>query len=307
MQFKPYQHIERLGSDEVEGILDSTFYIFPKIDGTNGCCYLGDDGELKCGSRRRELTLENDNGGFYQAMSKNKNIIDYLHAHPTHILYGEWLIPHTLRTYTDTAWRKFYVFDVFDTAQNRYLPYSEYIYFLETAGIDYIPATITTKSITAKNIEDMDLHDSFIELLNQNKYLLKADSGIGEGIVIKNYNYRNKYGRQTWAKIITDEFLEKRHQPKNKQSQETTIEQQITTKYLTTAFLEKEFTKLKNELGSWKSEYTPRYLSTIYNVFIHEEIWDILKDYKNPTINFRLLQKSIYSQARKFLSKGVIN
>lgn len=305
MQFKPYQHIERLGSDEVEGILDGEIYIFPKIDGTNGCCYLGDDSKLRCGSRRRELTLENDNGGFYRAMSENKNIIDYLHTHPTHILYGEWLIPHTLRTYTDTAWRKFYVFDVFDTAENRYLSYTEYIFELELSNIDFVPMIKLIGDVMF--VENTNSPDYFADFLNHNKYLLKADSGIGEGIVIKNYNYRNKYGRQTWAKIITDEFLEKKQQPKDKQSQDSTIEQQIAAKYLTTAFLEKEFTKLKNELGSWKSEYTIRYLNTIYNVFIHEEIWDILKDYKNPTINFRLLQKSIYSQAREFLSKGVIN
>ena len=36
MEFKKYQHIERLGTLEVEGIELGTCYVFPKIDGTNG-------------------------------------------------------------------------------------------------------------------------------------------------------------------------------------------------------------------------------------------------------------------------------
>ena len=35
MQYKSYQHIEKLGRDEVEGILKGKCYIQPKIDGTN--------------------------------------------------------------------------------------------------------------------------------------------------------------------------------------------------------------------------------------------------------------------------------
>lgn len=58
MQYKPYQHIERLGTQETEGILDGTCHIFPKIDGTNATVYLGDDGNLHGGSRKRELTIE---------------------------------------------------------------------------------------------------------------------------------------------------------------------------------------------------------------------------------------------------------
>ena len=40
MQYKSYQHIEKLGRDEVEGILNGKCYIQPKIDGTNSVLYL---------------------------------------------------------------------------------------------------------------------------------------------------------------------------------------------------------------------------------------------------------------------------
>ena len=35
-EFVKYQHVERLGTDETEGILDGIVYVFYKIDGTNG-------------------------------------------------------------------------------------------------------------------------------------------------------------------------------------------------------------------------------------------------------------------------------
>src|SRR5574344_2705502 len=205
MEFRKYQHIERFGTDEVENINIGKCYIFPKIDGTNSSCWLNADGELRCGSRNRELTIEKDNAGFYAAMIKNENIINYLKAHPTHRIFGEWLVPHTLKTYRADAWRKFYVFDVAidnDELERglEYIPYDVYAPMLEEFGIEYIaPLRIV------KNGD----YEYFVHCLEVNDYLIEDGKGVGEGIVIKNYNFYNRYGRQTWAKIVRAEFKEK--------------------------------------------------------------------------------------------------
>ena len=81
MQYKSYQHIEKLGNKEVEGILKGKCSIQPKIDGTNGVVWLGDDGIIHAGSRRRDLTLDNDNAGFYNTVIKDDNIRKYLLDH----------------------------------------------------------------------------------------------------------------------------------------------------------------------------------------------------------------------------------
>lgn len=73
MNFKKYQHIEKLGTTEVEGILEGQVSLFYKIDGTNSCIFLKDDNTLGFGSRTRELTLDKDNGGFYASILFNKN------------------------------------------------------------------------------------------------------------------------------------------------------------------------------------------------------------------------------------------
>ena len=44
MEYKKYQHVCRIGTSDVGGLLDGEVYVFSKIDGTNGTLFLGDDG-----------------------------------------------------------------------------------------------------------------------------------------------------------------------------------------------------------------------------------------------------------------------
>ena len=203
MEFRKYQHIERFGTTEVENIEVGKCYLFPKIDGTNSQVYLNDNGEVCAGSRNRVLSLDNDNGGFLAHIIQQDNIRRFLVENPTLRLYGEWLIPHSLRTYRDECWRKFYVFDVVEELggdEFRYLPYEEYQELCERYAIDYLPPVAIINNPS---------YDNLLAVLQRNVFLIKDGCGVGEGIVIKRYNYKNKYGRTTWAKIVTSEFKEK--------------------------------------------------------------------------------------------------
>lgn len=295
MEFKKYQHIERYGTEEVENINIGTCYIYPKIDGTCSTIYLGDDGEIRCGSRHRELSLEADNAGFYAAMLKNEAIINYLKAHPTHRLFGEWLVPHTLKTYRKDAWNKFYVFDVAIDGEDKleYIPYDIYKPMLEEFGIEYIaPIRI---------VKNGDL-DFFIHCLDVNTYLIADGAGVGEGIVIKNYDFYNKYGRQTWAKIVRAEFKEKNYKAMG--APEVTkimLEERIVDQYVTDAFVHKEFDKIRVAAGEWKSCFIPRLLNTVFHILIEEDMWHILKEYKNPTIDFKTLNVFVVQKIKEVM------
>jgi len=294
MKFKKYQHIERFGNDEVQGIELGVCYIFPKIDGTNGSIwfqYVHDSErriirEIAAGSRNRQLSLENDNHGFMKYVIENDNIYKYLYDHPDHRLYGEWLVPHSLKTYRNDAWRKFYVFDIVINVDNEkveYIPYDTYQEELEKYGIDYIPciAKITNPS-----------YEQLINQLEHNTFLIQNGKGSGEGIVIKNYGFHNKYGRQIWAKIVSSEFKEKHFRkmgPVNQEGKKMT-EQEIVDNYCTEALIEKTYAKIVNECDGWKSQYIPRLLNTVFHDLINEEIWNAIKKMKYPTINFKTLQ-----------------
>lgn len=285
MDFNKYQHVERLGTKNVEGIEQGRVWVFPKIDGSNGCVWLGDDGTVHVGGRNRELSADDSNQGFYQAVTGDQRIAAYLAKHPTHIIYGEWLIPHTLKSYVDTAWRKFYIFDVKDN--DEYLPYETYKPLLEEFGLEYIPLI--------ESFEDPGMED-FVSCLEKNTYL--TSYGVGEGVVIKNYGYHNPYGRQTWAKIIASEFAEKRGTQKNNP---LSTEQRIVDDFVTAAFINKEFAKLTEEV-EWSPRLAPRLFSTVFHVLIEEEMYNIVKRYKQPTINFRTLNYLITEKIKEVLA-----
>lgn len=294
MDFVKYQHVERFGTTEVENIELGVCHVFPKIDGTNGSVWL--DGNIfRCASRNRLLSSDADNAGFMASMWENKNILEYLAKHPTHRLYGEWLVPHSLKTYRDEAWRKFYIFDVCVDTENdgvEYLPYSVYVPLLEEFGLDYIPLLAEVRNGSK---------DQFIALLDKNTFLIKDGLGAGEGIVIKNYAYKNKYGRTTWAKIVRSEFREIHSKTMGAPivNGEKMVEESIVEMFCTTALIEKEYAKIVNDAGEWSSKMIPRLLSSVFYCLVSEESWNIIKEFKNPTINYKTLNALVIGKIKK--------
>jgi hypothetical protein len=289
MSFLKYQHLERYGNTEVEGIEVGTCYVFPKLDGTNGSVWW-DDGALRCGSRNRELTLDNDNAGFLNAMVVDKAITSFFDHTKNLILYGEWLVPHTLKTYNDDAWRKFYIFDVFDLNKQRLLSYDEYVW-LSGVGLNVIAPIAIIKNGTETH---------FTECLSKAHYLVKDGEGSGEGVVIKNYDYTNKYGRQTWAKIVTNEFKAKHHIEMGAPVIGCEIvEEKIAAKYVTQALVDKVHAKIVNEMDGWSSKYIPRLINTVWYDVVTEETWNFVKEFKNPKVDFKVLSHYVTAKIKE--------
>lgn len=144
--FERYMSLKRFGTDEVNGIEFGDCFIFPKLDGTNASCWIKDK-TIYAGSRNRLLdeSSQGDNGGFCKWVRNQSNIKLFFEKNPNLRLFGEWLIPHSLKTYRDDSWNKFYVFDVFNDIENRFLTYEEYLPLLEEFNIDFIPLLWTIK------------------------------------------------------------------------------------------------------------------------------------------------------------------
>lgn len=141
--FVKYQHVCRLGGQETYGLLDGKCYVQPKIDGTNGILWF-EDNTVHAGSRKRELSEDSDNQGFYSMNIKDTRYLDFFKSCPDLRLFGEWLKPHSLRTYKEDAWDKFYVFDVgrVENGEIIYLSYDVYQPLLERFGIEYVPVLL---------------------------------------------------------------------------------------------------------------------------------------------------------------------
>lgn len=295
MKFKKYQHVERFGTPNVRDIEIGECYVFAKIDGINSSCYLDDYGNIKAGSRNREVTLENDNQGFYARILENEKIKAYLEKYPNHRLFGEYLVRHTVQTYRDDAWKRFYIFDVvIDSGEDdmEYIPYDIYKEYLDEFELDYIPPIAKIINPTYENL---------IRCLEKNKFLIKDGEDDAEGIVIKNYSYKNTHNKTIWAKIVSNEFKEK-HCKKmgvDEIKPRDMVEEKIIDDFVTTAFIEKEYAKIIHEQGDWTPKLIPMLLNKIYYELVTEEIWNIVKKYKNPKIDFRTLNSLVTAKIKQ--------
>ena len=294
----PYMHIEKYGTDEVEGIelaLGKCF-IFPKLDGTNASVWCPAS-KIKAGSRRREIKLGDDNHGFAAWVYSDDVAAERLRSlvtdHPHLRFFGEWLVPHTLKTYEKSAWWRFYIFDVLDMKTFRYLSYDDYAPMCESYGVDYIPPLCIVDNAT---------EDHFQYELKNNGYLIKDGCGSGEGIVIKNYDFKNKYGRTVFAKMVTNDYKAKhsRRKPTEKKFKERP-EAQIVERYLTRDMVAKIYSSIVATEGRWNAKFIPRLLQTVYHDFVTEEIWSAVKKFKNPTINFKTLQACCVQATKRIM------
>lgn len=282
MDFVKYQHVERLGTDKVNGILNGIVHVFPKIDGTNTSLWM-DNGELCVGNRRNKLNYELDNYHSYEILRRIDKYTKFFQEFPNLRLYGEFLVPIHIKSYQKDAWRKFYVFDVMDG--DRYLTYDEYKPMLEKFAIEYIPCM---------GVYENPTQDEICNLCDKGMFL-QVEGGRPEGIVVKNYGYKNYAGEQILAKVISAEF--KRKTPIDTIS--GSVEEKIVFKYITPSFIEKEYSKFVNEVGGWDVKYIQRLFNSIWHVLIEEEMWNIIKRLKNPTIDFRKLYSMMCDEIKK--------
>lgn len=310
MNYKKYQHIEKLGNSEVEGILNGTCYLTYKIDGTNSCIWLKEDKTLGFGSRNRELSLDNDNAGFMNTLCKldfnpytdtkiasqlYQQLHHYLSRHPNYIIYGEWLVPHTIKRYNSDSWKKLYLFDVYDAENNVYINYDIWTEEMKKyPEINVIPLIAKLENPSEEDIKKY-LEDTGNFLLSE---------GLGEGIVIKNYAFVNKYGRTTWAKLLTEDFRNKKEHVKqfaNENKEDNPVEYKI-IKLMTVEHIQKEYHKLIESKGEFNSKMIFELLNRVFNEFFKDNWEIILKKFKNPTIDFKRLKQLSDIKTKEILS-----
>lgn len=326
--FRKFDHVARSAHREVDGICDGTVYIFPKMDGTNASVWAErvDDGkpivgggvwEVVCGSRNRRLKEGDDNHGFRGYVHGDSEIAEnlriYALAHPNLILYGEWLIPNVIKGYVESAWRRFYVFDVYSRSKQAYLPYDVYSPGLKEAGVDFLPAVEMTDPLGP----ELD------ELAANNAHLMKPGE-FGEGIVVKNYGWRNQFDRQPWMKVLRPGFMNKPKAPARGAGHDAT-EIEIAEALVDGILVEKEFARgvlrlaesMKIELVAFddpaiaelmKSTFVEEHRSKVIGILLAQVFQDVVDDQLTtrvlkklgwPTINFSNLRSAVTRRVKE--------
>lgn len=276
-EFRKYDKIHRLGKEETIGILEGVCHIQEKLDGANASIWLDGDGQIQCGSRNRHLIDDNFNG-FVDYVKSHEGIKGYLTVHPNAILYGEWLVRHSVK-YPEGAYKKFYLFDICLDGKLmhpnvvRASAYTYGILAVPTIGTIFNNPTVEElKALVGKS----------------------ALAESGEGIVIKNMDFVNKFGDVCYAKMVCENFQE---------SSKAAIvdndkESYVVSKYMTVGRVVKIMNKLQPEINErLDMQHIPRICNSAYHDMVTEEIWEITK--KVDIINFKVLAKLAFLKAKE--------
>lgn len=195
---KKYKDIERLKDKYAPAFkAGEHITITEKIDGANASIVVNEDGTLTACSRRNELNQNNTLQGFYNFVQTLDASIVSAALTSRYILFGEWLVKHTIR-YPEDKMKQFYVFDVYDTETEQYMPWDFTKQIAEFIGLKTVPLFYDGPFISWEHIY------SFVG---------KTEMGgepTGEGIVIKSQDrLDNKFsGTPEYVKIVAKEFSE---------------------------------------------------------------------------------------------------
>lgn len=308
-KFHKYLHVYRLGVDDVAGILAGTCYVTPKMDGTNSSVWFDlDKNEVCAGSRTRELNMEKDNAEFYYwAVKTNADeavaIRNFVTENPRYTVCGEWLglnkFVGNIKDYDDAARGHLWVFDMYDNDEEHYVKYDIVLEFAKEYGFDnYV--------LPCLGVFENPTEDELLEVAKNNKFMLDNANHAGEGIVIKNYDYRNAYGHFEVAKIVLDEYKQNKAQSKKVEIKPGEMEQAVVDLYCTDAEMAKN--KAKVALACGLEEFDNRnnkcigmFLNFCFYDSVLSEAPNWVKKLKNPTIDFRALQALVFTKARNYI------
>lgn len=291
--FYKYQHVANdFNSQEVAGLLDSAEIIIqPKLDGSN-CQVWMENGELIVSSRNKVLSLEQDNQGCYQYFCKpwiKKKFMQFFTTNPTVKLVGEWLVPHKIK-YIKEAYNNFIVFDgVFMSTESEagnpiYVDYPLLSDVLLQYSIDHV-------SYMVMNNPDISsikkLFKTFCRFFN---YLVDVKNNHktceGEGLVVKNYSYSNRFGRSTWCKLINEEFYNLSNTKKPKEKIDRTQEIEFVESKCIDHLLSKCFYKLEND------KHMEEYIKLCQNEFV--------EDYDCTGLSLKTIRNIVAKKAVQF-------
>lgn len=287
--FKKYPKIHRLGKEETEGILEGVVHIEEKIDGANVSIWM-DDGEIMCASRSQRIT-EGFNG-FVDWVKKHPTLPTLFERYPNFRLYGEWLVRHTI-AYKETSYKQFYLFDV--TSR---MP--------ETDADPEAREEFWAKMAVHELAKDYDLrtpeyHGEFRNPSTEAimEFVGKSTLGDkGEGVVLKNPLFRDKFGNHNYAKIVTESFKEDNGVTfgGNNKHSDSYSEMYVVNKYMTLARIEKIMNKIQPLIDKKLDlEHIPRISNTAYHDMLTEEIWEIAG--KVQALDFNILKRVAMKKA----------
>ena len=212
---KKYLDIERCKQKYAETFnVGENIVIQEKIDGSNASIrYDEESGTLKAFSRL-ELNSENTLNGFWDYVQSLNTIAFKEVLGSRYIVFGEWMGAKHAIKYPEDVYGKFWMFDVWDTQTEQYLPYEETRAFygrLIACGnkekkFNFVPVFYIGK---------FESWEKAMELVGKTEVGAEPS---GEGIVIKRQDYLDSKSSRLpfYVKIVSEQFSEVHKSKKQK-------------------------------------------------------------------------------------------
>lgn len=213
---KKYLDIERCKQKYAETFnVGEDIVIQEKIDGSNASIRYDEEfGTLKAFSRRLELNADNTLNGFWDYV-QTLNLDTFKEILGSrYIVFGEWMGAKHAIKYPENVYGKFWMFDVWDTQTEQYLPYEETRSFYdkliacgnEENKFNFVPVFYIGK---------FESWEKTSELVGRTEV---GAEPTGEGIVIKRQNCLDSKSSRLpfYVKIVSEQFSEVHKSKKQK-------------------------------------------------------------------------------------------
>lgn len=249
MKQKKYIDIERLKEKYINCFkIGEEITISEKVDGSSSAfSYDSETDSVVAFSRRRPLNEMNTLNGFWEWTQRlDKNAIMIATQGGRLIIFGEWLTAHTIK-YPDNRYKNFYMFDVYDTVTEQYLPFEDVnaIYAGLSKAIEKNEEVIYLAPIFY--IGPFKGWEHVYSFLGQSQ--LDAEP-CGEGVVIKSQDrLDNKFsGTPAYIKVVTEKFSEVHKDHKKPIDPEELKKKEILRNYAATVVTRRRIEKLLEKL-----------------------------------------------------------
>lgn len=285
---KKYMSVVRMGHKTTGNVLQpgDPIIIQEKLDGANGSFKL-EEGKVVTFSRNERLTEQNNLQGFYE-WTKTLDA-DLLRSDV--VYFGEWLTKHKIN-YGDLT-KQFFLFDLYDIEKEKYMHVTEVKKEAERLGLRLIPIFYEGEYQSLEHLE------SFI---GQTALGVKK----GEGIVVKNVDYQDVYGKQLFVKLVIDAFKEVQRIKKPKDPNFQSAEIEAVKSVLTTARVEKWIYKLIDE-GSLQADVSLQDMGLILKQLTPRIVEDIVQEEGEQIASFDLKEiRKVMGKQLPALVKEVI-
>ena len=279
-EVEKYQHVERLGSSSVVGLLDKRCLVQEKLDGAN--LTVANEAGLIVATRNSCIHHEGAPlTGFRGAVEyvlAHEGILDFITDRPELILRGEWLVKNRI-DYDPLNMFKYYVFDV-QLRSGDYIPWEEYSSILAEYDILMAP------------------HLGFTDSMDEVIALAKGESHLGgdhkEGVVVKRYDFVNKYGRTVWGKFVNEEYIHV--QPVRRPDVEHKHEAAFADYAVSVSLVNKVIDKLEGDISIKR---LGEIIGRSWNDVIHEELAEFVLHNKIRNFNFFTAKKEVTNLVRQ--------